>query len=132
MHSPEAAEERKHVTSGDGTGGEPASRRREVVERHPGVLVFRCEVCERDIHDLRGVFLVHRAEGWRIECSRHGEAECELDGGLLFGSGLYSLEALADLARARWFEPGDLFKTFLRLRAQMSGLYFKPASGATG
>ncbi len=104
------------------------ARRTEYVRREDGAIVFRCDVCARDIHDLRSVFLAHRAGGWRIECSSHPETEYEVDAGRLFGGGLHALEVFADLARARWFDPADLFRTFLRLRAQASGLYLGSAA----
>ncbi len=84
-----------------------------------GGVSFQCEVCRREIHDLRAVFLAHRLGiGWRIECSGHGDAEHAMDAGHLFGGGLRALELFADLARERWFEPAGLFQAFQRLRAQ--------------
>lgn len=113
-----------------GQGGARTAGRRachvDFVPREDAV-VFRCDVCREDIHDLRGVFLAHRAgAGWSIECSRHGDAEHVMDGGHLFGGGLRSLELLGDLARAPWFDAADLFSTLLRLRAQVVGLYRSP------
>jgi len=95
-------------------------------------VVFRCEACGREIYDLRAVFLAHRAAGWRIECSSHDDAEYAVDGGRVFGGGLHALEVFGELAGARWFDPADLFKAFLRLRAQASGLYVPPRPRAQG
>jgi len=89
-------------------------------------VVFRCEACRREVHDLRAVSLVHRAEGWRIECPSHDDGEFSVDGGRLFGGGLHALEIYGDLAGARWFDPAELFRALLRLRAQASGLYVAP------
>ena len=125
-----------HIALSPGIPGEavgtPAPRRRILVQREPGVVVFRCEACTAELHDLRRVFLVHRDGGWRIECSRHGDAEYEVDGGVLFGGGLHAVDVLAELGRARWFDAGDLFKAIRRLRAQESGIYFEPAIAANG
>ncbi len=93
-----------------------------------GAVVFRCEACEHEIRDLRSVFLAHRpGAGWSIECSAHPDAERAMDAGHLFGGGLRSVELFADLARARWFDPADLFDALTRLRAQARGVYRRPA-----
>jgi hypothetical protein len=86
-------------------------------------VVFRCEACGREIFDLRAVYLCHRAGVWRIECSAHDDGDYAVDAGRVFGGGLNALDFFADVAGARWFKPGDLLRTFLRLRAQASGLY---------
>jgi hypothetical protein len=95
---------------------------------HEGAVVFRCEACGHEIRDLRSVFLAHRpGAGWTVECSGHPDAELAMDAGHLFGGGLRSVELFADLARARWFDPADLFEALTRLRAQARGVYRKPA-----
>ncbi len=121
MHSREMAEQRSQPTFG------PPERRTTYLPRTDGV-TFRCEACAAELHDLRSVFLAHRAgAGWRIECAQHDDAERQVDGGTLFGGGLHALEIYAELGRVRGFDPADLFKAFLRLRAQASGLYVPPA-----
>jgi hypothetical protein len=97
--------------------------------RDPPAAVFKCEACGHEVRDLRAVYLSHRRGGWRIECSRHDDADYVVDAGRVFGGGLNALEFFAELAAARWFEPADLFKTFLRLRAQASGLYLAGGRG---
>ena len=100
--------------------------------RDPPGAVFRCEACGQEIHDLRAVYLSHRAGTWRIECSSHDEADYVVDAGRLFGGGLHALDFFKDVAAARWFEPADLFRAFLRLRAQASGLYLSPRADPDG
>lgn len=120
MPSREMAEQRVQATFG------PAERRTIYQPRIDGV-TFRCEACAAELNDLRGVFLAHRpGAGWRIECAQHDDAERQVDGGTLFGGGLHALELYAELARVRGFDPADLFKAFLRLRAQACGLYVPP------
>jgi hypothetical protein len=85
--------------------------------------IFRCEACGREIFDLRAVFLCHRGGAWRIECSTHDDGDYAVDAGRVFGGGLNALDFFAEVAGARWFNAGDLLRTFLRLRAQASGLY---------
>jgi hypothetical protein len=119
MHSRETAEQRT------GTAAGALPRRMAYLPRIDGV-TFRCEACGADLHDLRGVFLAHRSAGWRIECAQHEDAERQVDGGTLFGGGLHALEIYAELARTKGFDPADLFKAFLRLRAQASGLFVPP------
>ena len=95
-----------------------------------GAVVFRCEACDREIRDLRAVFLAHRpVTGWRIECARHPDAEYAVDGGHLFGGGLHAVDLLADLARARWFVAAELFNAVTRLRAQSRGVYRRAGGG---
>jgi hypothetical protein len=127
MHSREAAEQQTGTTAGT------LARRIAYLPRIDGV-TFRCEACGAEQHDLRGVFLAQRSGGWRIECAQHEDAERQVDGGTLFGGGLHALEIYAELARTRGFDPGDLFKAFLRLRAQVSGLFVspEPPTRATG
>jgi hypothetical protein len=99
------------------------------IECEPGedAVTFQCEACGRRILDLRAVYLAHRPEaGWRIECSGHADAEHVMDAGHLFGGGLLALELFADLARARWFDAGELFELLTRLRAQARGVYRRP------
>lgn len=105
---------------------------RTYVPRDGTPVTFRCESCGHEVHDLRSIFLSHRAGAWRIECSEHPEAEYEVDGGRVFGGGLHALDVFADLAGARWFDAADLFRTFLRLRAQASGLYVAPRPAGDG
>jgi len=94
--------------------------------RDDGSVVFRCEECRAEVHDLRGIYLAYRAvEGWRIECSGHEGASFSVDGGRLFGGGMHAVDVLARLACASWFVPEALFRAFLRLRAQASGLYLR-------
>ena len=101
-----------------------AARRRIECAPREDAVVFRCEVCGQEIRDLRGVFLAHGAgSSWRIECSGHLDAEHAMDAGHLFGGGLRSVELLADLARASWFDPAELFAAVVRLRAQSRGIY---------
>ncbi len=120
MHSRDTAEQRTQATAG------PAQRRMTYLPRTDGV-TFRCEACEAELHDLRAVFLAHRSgAGWRIECAQHEDAERQVDGGTLFGGGLHALEIYGELARTRGFDAVDLFKAFLRLRAQASGLFVPP------
>lgn len=124
MHSRETVEPRERV-------GAPA-RRTTYQPRAEGV-TFQCEACGAELFDLRGVFLAHRTGGgWRVECAQHDDAERQIDGGTLFGGGLHALEVYAELARTRGFDPADLFKAFLRLRAQASGLYVPPEPPARG
>jgi len=107
--------------------------RMQYVPREDGAVVFRCEACQADIHDLRGVHLAYRTEqGWLIECARHEEAFFSVDAGCLFGGGMHAVEILGQLACAKWFAPDPLFRAFLRLRAQARGLYLnvKAASGS--
>ena len=119
-----------HATDPRKALGAAGARGTTFVPRDGGAAVFRCEDCGKHIYDLRGVFLAHRAGGWAIECSGHDGAEFEVDGGSVFGGGLHALEVFAALHAARWFDPADLFKAFLRLRAQASGLYLQPRAGA--
>ena len=120
MHSRDTAEQRKRITA------DPVRRRMTYLPRIDGV-TFRCEACGADLHDLRSVFLAHRSgAGWRIECAQHEDAERQVDGGTLFGGGLNALEIYAELARTRGFDPADLFRAFLRLRAQASGIFVPP------
>ncbi len=108
-------------------GGETRMARHVEFVPREGAVVFRCEICRSEMRDLRGVFLAHRdGAGWTIECSGHGGAEHVMDGGHLFGGGLRALELFGDLAQARWFDAGDLFRTLLRLRAQAAGVYHAP------
>lgn len=96
-----------------------------------GKLTFRCESCDRELNDLRGVFLSHHSgSGWAIECASHAEEERSMDAGHLFGGGLRSLELFADLARAPWFDARELFETLSRLRAQARGVYRCRTGGA--
>jgi hypothetical protein len=94
-------------------------------------VVFRCEACGHELHDLRAVLLAHCTAGWRIECSIHEEPEYLVDAGRLFGGGLHALEVFGDLAHRRWFDPADLFRAFLRLRGQANGLYVAPRIAAS-
>jgi len=120
MHSHDTAEQRTQITAGR------VQRRTTYLPQVDGV-TFRCEGCGADLHDLRGVYLAHRSgAGWRIECAQHEDAERQVDGGTIFGGGLHALEIYAELARTRGFDPADLFKAFLRLRAQASGLFVPP------
>jgi hypothetical protein len=128
MHSGDTAEQRARIAV------EPAQRRTTYLPRSDGV-TFRCEACGVHLHDLRGVFLTHRsAAGWRIECAQHDDAERQVDGGTLFGGGLHALEIYGELARTRGFDPADLFRAVLRLRAQACGLFVppEPPARATG
>lgn len=125
MHSLEMAQDQRGVAQHSRQPG--SGRRVEWLRRSDGAIVFRCERCGREVLDLRSVFLAHRAGiGWRIECAQHDEADWQVDGGRIFGGGLHALDAFADLARSRWFEPAELFRAFLRLRAQASGIYREP------
>ncbi len=100
------------------------ARRRIEYSPCEDTVVFRCEACDHEIHDLRSVYLAHRAgSGWRIECSGHADADHAMDAGHLFGGGLRALDLFADLARARWFNPHELFDALTRLRAQARGVY---------
>lgn len=120
MHSHDLAGQRTLAPTSEG------QRRTAYLPKIDGV-TFRCEGCGVDLHDLRGVFLAHRSgAGWRIECAQHDDAERHVDGGTLFGGGLHALEIYAELARTRGFDPADLFKAILRLRAQASGLFMPP------
>jgi hypothetical protein len=128
-HSSDADNREDQILKGKEAIGAPY---RIECESREDAVVFRCEACSQRILDLRAVYLAHRANsGWRIECSGHGEAEHVMDAGHLFGGGLRALDLFADLARARWFDAGELFEVLTRLRAQARGVYRRPL-GAQG
>lgn len=133
MRLPEAA--KTASTSSRRTDPTPPrpTARLECTTREDDAVIFLCETCGTEMRDLRGVFLAHRAGGWRIECASHEDADYQMDGGRMFGGGLHALELFADLARARWFEPAPLFEAFLRLKAQTRGIYaLRPAAKGAG